>query len=142
MPEALKIAEDAGVSVDREIFEFKLHPGLPQNVGAEYGSIRVVDPQRIPIVEMDKFMYRLPDSRIMIRVNPNILSSDENIVQTLAHETYEAGAVEAAFLSQGGRMRADVLYGLVNSETGTLHLEAWKFADKILQLFRGAPTGR
>ncbi|MEZ4295811.1 MAG: RHS repeat-associated core domain-containing protein [Polyangiaceae bacterium] len=143
LPEALKIAEDAGVNVDLELFDFKLKPGLPPNVGAEYGRTPLYDSTgRVPIVEMDRFIYRVPDGRIAIKINPNILSSDENIVQTLAHETFEALEVEAAFIQQGARMRADVLHGLVNAETGTLHVKAWEFADTILCRFRSTTTGR
>jgi hypothetical protein len=142
LPKALKLPKKSGVDVDPETFAFKLHGGLPSNVGAEYGSIPGVDPRGAPrIVEMDQFIYRLPDGRMMIRVNPNILSSDENIVGTLAHETHEAQAVEAEFISQGRRMRADVLHRLVNSETGTAHVEAWEFADKLVRLLRGRPGG-
>jgi RHS repeat-associated protein len=138
LPQALKIAEDAGVNVDPETFAFKLHEGLPSNVGAEYGKTPRIDPRGgMPIIEMNKFFYRLPDGRIMIRVNPNILSSDVNIVGTLGHETHEAMTVEAEFFSQGGRMRADALHGLVNPETGTAHIEAWDFANEVVRKLRG-----
>jgi len=137
LPEALEIAEKAGVNVDSETFDFKLKSDLPSNVGAEYGFLRDVDPRSPVIIKMDKFFYRLPDGRIMIRVNPNILSSDVNIVGTLAHETHEALSVEAEFINQGKQMRADVLNRLVNSETGTAHAEAWNFADELVRILRG-----
>ena len=137
MPEALKIAEEGGVNADPETFAFKLHEGLPENVGAEYGQIRNIDPRGPGIVQMNKFFYRLADGRIMIRINPNILGSDENIVGTLAHETHEALTVEGEFASQGNRMRADVLNRLVNPQTGTAHVDAWEFADKLVRALRG-----
>ena len=77
----------------------------------------------------------------MIKVNPNILCSDENIIGTLAHEVYEAGAVAAAFHSQGGRLRTDVLNKLVNPKTGTLHCEAWDVGDDLVLKFRSKNSG-
>ncbi len=77
------------------------------------------------------------DGKFAIKLNSNVLDSDDAIVAVLAHEVHETRALEAEFDANGGRLMAKRVHSLVNAETGTLHCAAWDYADDLLRKSHG-----
>ena len=78
------------------------------------------------------------DGRFTIRINPDILTSDQEIVGTLAHETFEIEALEDAFRESGGRLTLDLLAKLITEPNGTFHQAANAYEIDVVQSFFGS----
>jgi hypothetical protein len=133
LDEAVELASRSGVNFDPEDFVFRLDPNLPRNVGAQYGATmnQVASSVKVPWRSFQRL-----DGKILIRVNPNILASDDAIIGTLAHELYEASALEAEFAIRGGTMDAGTLFTLIQAPYGQLHTAAWTYADDVLRAWQ------
>jgi hypothetical protein len=138
LEEALRIARDHGVDLNDDEFTFTLSPfPLQSGAGAQYLSLDA--PSAHFIVECGRLLN--DDGKVHVTVCPTILVSDEEIVHVLAHEVYEATALLAEFDRNHGSLRADVVASLVRPPLGTLHCDAWDYADDMLRRFRGPQNG-
>ena len=138
LDEALRIARDHGVEIDDDEFTFTLSPfPLGPGVGAQYLSFDA--PSAHFMVECRRLLNN--DGKVHVTVCPTILVSDEEIVHVLAHEVYESRALLAEFDRNRGSLRADVVASLVRPPLGTLHCDAWDYADDMLRRFRGPQNG-
>jgi hypothetical protein len=72
---------------------------------------------------------------IRIRLRPDVLTSDEAIVAVLAHEMHEIDYLRHA-LEGGQTLSGPAFRALVNPDSGTLHLEAWRIALELLARMR------
>jgi hypothetical protein len=80
-----------------------------------------------PVEEADNF--------IRIRLRPDVLNSDEAIVAVLAHEMHEVNYLRKELA--GGKTLSEAAFkGLVNAESGTLHLAAWRKAIELVEEMR------
>lgn len=73
------------------------------------------------------------EGRFVVRINPNILGSDDEILGVIAHEVFEIEALEQAFISNGGRLEATRLFHLIDGEHGAAHGAAWDYADTLIE---------
>jgi hypothetical protein len=64
-----------------------------------------------------------------------VLNSDEAIVAVLAHEMHEVNYLRKE-LAGGKSLSKATFTGLVNAESGTLHLEAWRKAIELVEKMR------
>jgi hypothetical protein len=89
--------------------------------------------------------YNDRTNMIPVRVNYDLLSSDEALVAHIGHEMYELNALRSIFENAGGEIPAQQLSGLINTRSAggfanNLHEQAWDAADRlILQMRSGGP---
>jgi hypothetical protein len=129
--EALQIAERNGVDVDPERFRFTIDNSLPDNISARYFWVSDIDPTRPRMFGLKNFQDS--QGRFVVGLNRRIMSSDDHILGTIAHEVFEIDALESAFVANGGRLEAKQIHSLINAETGTAHSAAWEHADAIVE---------
>lgn len=133
------IATKRGVSIPENmefyVDEEGLAPELQENEWAQYyGTSRLGVPSGT-IVKWSEFFSRF--GKIRIRINPEILASDEKIVGMAAHEVQELQALEQEFARRGGQMTIDELRGLIHSEAnGVLHEGSLNAADEAILRMR------
>jgi len=135
--EAVRIAEDAGVTVDPSLVQFRVRPAilgaLPPNVYAQYFSAPHVTASSV--FHWDDIASG-PDRTVMVRLDPSVLDSDEKIVGVIAHETHEITGLFDQFSASGWYMTAATLHGLIDPCIGTLHIQAWAYSNDIVQALR------
>ena len=132
LAQALALARSEGVEWDDADIEFRLarYP-LGAGVYASYFGLDVAQSEgRTPVIELQKLTAE--DGQVVALISPTTLGSDDAIVATIAHEVHEITKLRGHFDANGGRLTAKVVYSLVNTETGTLHCEAWDLADKLV----------
>lgn len=129
LSEALQIAERNGIDIDPDRFRFAITSDLPDNVGAQYFRLR--ESQQGQMIELKGLTD--DQGRFMIRLNKNILDSDDKILGVIAHEVFEIDALEQAFIENGGRLEAKRIFALVDATQGTAHSAAWNYADTLVE---------
>lgn len=68
-----------------------------------------------------------------MRLNPEVLKSDQAIVGTIGHEMHELNSLRELFKESGGQMKAGRLHDLIReSVPGNLHDRAWDVADELV----------
>ena len=74
--------------------------------------------------------YRNVHGKLIIRMRPELLKSDEAFVANLAHELHEIEGLRHLFEESGGSMTLERLHRLIGEGTkGNLHDQAWDVAD-------------
>jgi hypothetical protein len=142
LEEAVDIARSVGIEIPDDI-KFAVAKGpWPKGRFAEYLQLggRNQDPSRV--IFWEDFYNVLEE--IPVRLNPEILASDEAIVAVIGHEMYELNGLRRLFDEAGGQMRAGRLSNLVREGIhGNLHDQAWDVADELVAKLRAktAPTG-
>ncbi len=76
---------------------------------------------------------------MMVRLNADVLDSDEAIVAVLAHEMHEINWLRDRLLPGKPPLTAMEYNRLVNGNSGTLHLEAWEVALAAVRRMRARP---
>jgi hypothetical protein len=138
LEEALEIARADGVDVADDEFVVMLARAhqLPEDTYARY----LAPVPREGLVPLSS-MKTKDDKKFGVLLSPSILESDDAIVAVLAHEVYEARALEAEFLASGGQLTGKRLHFLVNENTGVLHCQAWDHADELVRRRHGSRDG-
>lgn len=87
--------------------------------------------------------YRWADltvqGKIPLKVDPEVLLSDEAIVAVLAHEMHEIEALRAMFEERETIPGAELIELVRPDKPGNLHDEAWDKADRLVRAMRGMP---
>jgi hypothetical protein len=136
LEEAKVIAAKAGVTWDEDLIEFTVaKPGeLTPREYARYLPRQEVSAGRMITMDFLKGV----NGKVVVKINPSILTSDEKIMSTIAHESYEIDEVEMAFKKNGNRMRVEDFRKLTDEDIGTAHCEAWDHGDAIVEQYRNA----
>jgi hypothetical protein len=114
--------------VDDSLFRWRLgeaHDFRPGEL-AKYAELRSLSPGQV--VPRERFLTA--DGRYIIRLNPDIMLSDDAILAVLIHETHEIVALEAEFAANAERLSVEDLRSLIDTRVGKLHCEAWDAADR------------
>jgi hypothetical protein len=127
LEEAFKIAEENGVDFDHDLIMVRVarYP-LGKDVWARYGANMSVAGNTV--VQRSKF---LQDGKYQVTISPETLDSDDAICAVLAHENHEISQLDEFLRRNGHAARADAIMHLIDTETGVLHDEAWRVADRI-----------
>ncbi|WP_437606629.1 RHS repeat-associated core domain-containing protein [Sorangium sp. So ce834] len=131
LEEAQNLARQAGVDLDPELYRVALDPSLPYETRAEYFRLEYRD----DTYRLSQMQTR--DGRFVLRVNPAILGSDQEIVGTFAHEVYESQALSELFDANGGRLTARQLAAAVRAPYGDLHQAAEAHEVDVVRRFFG-----
>ena len=149
LAQAVALAERHGVHIDDDILirvDATLKPDVFARYGNEVKATDRVDWNRLTNNMLAPRPGYLPsywvsepieDSRRVMQVwiRPDVLQSDEAIVGVLAHEMHEINWLRTA-LEGGAGMPASRFHGLVNGQSGSLHLEAWRVAGDLVRRMR------
>jgi hypothetical protein len=135
--EAVALARSRGVEIGDDVL-IGLDRTLPANDLARYGNrVRSTEPvgwkDLTGSIEPPKPGVRTPywtaeaieekTTVMVVRLRPDVLESDEAIVAALAHEMHEINFLRTR-LSGREKISGAEHHRLVDSEVGTLHLEA------------------
>ncbi len=77
------------------------------------------------------------NGKFVIRINPTVLLSDQEIVGTFAHEVYETRALSELFDANGRRLTPQQLRPALNEPQGTLHQTAEAHDVHVVRRFFG-----
>jgi hypothetical protein len=73
------------------------------------------------------------NGKIKVKVDRRILNSDESIVAVLGHEMYEIDALRQIFASSPAAMQYMDVARLIDAKLGgTIHQQAWDYADNLV----------
>ncbi|QDT55097.1 hypothetical protein Pan44_31380 [Caulifigura coniformis] len=87
-------------------------------------------------VQFDRMRNRF--GKIPIRINPDMMRSDEAIVGVFAHELHELSLFRNAFSKGGGRLTFERWSGeAMPGNYGNFHDQAWDAADTAVRRMRG-----
>jgi hypothetical protein len=137
LEEALQIASQNGVQVPsyvsvfaRPAEEMPLVGGAPARAAfAQFGK------NAPGMISWEQDV--LVQGQLPLRLNQEILASDEAIICTLAHETHEITTVQSLFEANGGVVSKAQLGGWINAPYGSVHQEAVQVEQNLLQSLRG-----
>ncbi len=132
--DAVKLARSRGVVIPDDIL-FAAVPGKWQEgVFAEYAQILSQHAGKTLediVVTWDDFYNQF--EKIPVRLNPQILSSDEAIVAVIGHEMYELNELRRLFEELGGEMSGRQLHDLIRPGVPkNLHDLAWDESDRLV----------
>jgi hypothetical protein len=140
--EAIAIARKNGIEIPEDIHVTagKSMSGpkgeWPQGRFAEYAQLGPKNPDEI--ITWEQFYNRF--EQIPVRLNPEVLNSDEAIVAVMGHEMHELNSLRRLFEEAGGQMTAGRLHNLIREGVpGNLHDQAWDVADELVGKMRKAP---
>jgi hypothetical protein len=127
--EAIEIAKKAGVEIPDwiEINRIVGKDVLPDNVGASYAKLRSdYNGGRFSWKDFEHEITK----KVPVRLNENIMDSDEAIIANIKHEVHELTELRDAL--EGRMVSAEELADLISDDKGILHSEAWDEADKLI----------
>jgi hypothetical protein len=81
----------------------------------------------------------MTEGRVTVRMNPEVLGSDEQIVAVIAHEVHELMRLRQMVESNDETTFGDVLRAINTNSNDNLHGEAWAVGDLYVLEMR-APT--
>ena len=129
--EVIKIAEKAGIDI--EMMDLHLVDDLPDQVFASYTGLQG-PPDKL--YKWNDIVHDITE-KVPVRINKNILNSDEAIIATLQHESYELEALQDIMQSKGMITQRELGSLIDLNYGGELHNEAWDVADKLILKLRG-----
>jgi hypothetical protein len=106
---------------------------LPDHVHASYTGLQG-PPDKL--YRWDDIVHDITE-KVPVRVNKNILDSDEAIIATLKHEAYELEALKDVMQSKGMITQKELARLIDSNYGGELHNEAWEVADELILKIRG-----
>lgn len=140
--EAIAIARKNGIEIPEDIHVTagKSMSGpkgeWPQGRFAEYAQLGPKKPDAF--ITWEEFYNRF--EQIPVRLNPEVLNSDEAIVAVMGHEMHELNSLRRLFEESGGQMTAGRLHNLIREGVpGNLHDQAWDVADELVSKMRKMP---
>jgi hypothetical protein len=151
LAEAVALAERHGIHIAEDVM-LRIDPSLPAAEFARYGPgtalpsggrvswadlVGTINPPRPGVVPTYWTHEPVEEAGKFIRValRPDVLASDEAIIAVLAHEMHEINYLRTT-LQAGSTLTGPAFHGLVNANTGTLHLEAWRIAIALVERMR------
>jgi len=133
--EALSLARSHGVNIPEDINVGFLKNWSRTDANAEYFNVgRKYRPN--DLVDWEDFYHPATD-KIPVRINAELLKSDEALVAHLGHEMHELNALREIFEASGGSIQAKRLNQLIGTRAegglpNNLHEQAWDVADRLV----------
>jgi hypothetical protein len=141
LEQAVEIARGIGIEIPDDV-KFMIWKGpWPKNRFAEY--LQLGDKDVSEFITWERFYNKFEE--IPVRLNPEILASDEAIVAVIGHEMHELNGLRRLFEEAGGQIRRVRLARLIREgEPGNLHDQAWDVADQWVAKLRAKtpPAGK
>ena len=136
--QALAIARGRGIEIPADIRFGVVNGPWANGRFAEYAQLgqRKLD----DIIEWEELYNRF--NQIPVRLNPQVLASDEAIVAVIGHEMHELNHLRRLFQESGGQMTVGQFRRLViEGIPGNLHDQAWDVSDNLVTAMRAGGGG-
>ena len=111
---AVAFAQKHGIEIPKDVV-FQADPKLPPDAPATYGEFS----DRIKIHEFDEL--RRGDGKIVVRVRPDVLQSDEAILFSIGHEMEELRTLKRIFEENDGSISRYRIEYLIKHPHGSIH---------------------
>jgi RHS repeat-associated protein len=126
-----------GVKIDKRV-RFILDPAITKRSFGEFGpqlSNMTEEAMRGKKVAWEDIETAV--GVINVRLSPDILKSDEAMIEVVTHELVELNRAEKEFLRRGGTMDLSDYHEFTRAgEPGNWHAEALELGGRILEMFR------
>ena len=140
--EAISLARSHGIEIPDDINIQFVSNWKRADANAEYFDVGSrYNPDEW--IEWDDFMAHRGEfaGTVPVRINQDVLNSDEAILANISHEMHELNALKTLF-DQRGALRAKEIARLVNTRdrggvSGNLHEQAWDISDSLILKIRG-----
>jgi hypothetical protein len=133
LAEILDVGRRNGVNVDDELFDWRMDAQnqVPGHAFAAYG-VDLSYSRGSRLVPWRMFETAPESGRVRVRLSKRLGGSDDEILAVLIHETDEIAALEKVFEQNGWNLTAERIDSLINERDGTLHVAAWRNADRAI----------
>jgi hypothetical protein len=138
LEQALAVARGRGIDIPADIRFGVVTGKWPKGRFAEYAQLG--QRQQGDVITWEELYNRF--NQIPVRLNPEVLASDEAIVAVIGHEMHELNALRRLFAESGGSMSVRQFRRLViEGVPGNLHDQAWDVSDNLVGAMRGGGGG-